>query len=135
MSPVIETERLRLRVPDDRESAAAVAYWMDDRSRFTGGPMAEIPAWRHWASVVGHWTLRGYGLFAVEPRAGGASLGLVGCYNPGGWPEPEIGWILWSAASEGQGLAHEAASAARHWAWSVLGWRVAVSYIAPENDR
>ncbi|MFV0293937.1 MAG: GNAT family N-acetyltransferase; N-acetyltransferase [Paracoccus sp. (in: a-proteobacteria)] len=51
------------------------------------------------------------------------------------WPEHEIGWTVWSPEFEGRGHAFEAASAARSFAQSHLGWDRIVSYIDPGNTR
>ena len=42
--------------------------------------------------IIGHWELRGFGLWAVEERASGAFLGRIGCFEPEGWPGFEIGY-------------------------------------------
>ncbi len=62
-------------------------------------------------------------------------LGMVGAWCPDTWPEPEIGWTVWNPAAEGKGIAFEAAQAARGYAYDVLGWPTAVSYVAPDNMR
>ena len=85
--------------------------------------------------MIGHWVLRGFGLFIVTERGRDAPLGLVGPWFPATWPEPEIGWSLWSAEAEGRGIALEAVTAARRHVFDVLGWDGAVSYIDPANDR
>ena len=63
------------------------------------------------ALFIGHWALRGYGWWAVEERATGEFLGRIGLYNPEGWPEIELGWLL-SRQSWGRGLATEGGAAA-----------------------
>ena len=44
-----------------------------------------IEAWRSMAMVVGHWSLRGFGLWAIEERESGRLAGRVGCWQPEGW--------------------------------------------------
>lgn len=133
-APVIETERLRLRQPDARDLPAFTAHYGSERSRFTGGPVSRAQAWRSFASVIGHWTLRGFGLWTVTRRGCEDALGLVGCLEPEGWPEREIAWSLYERA-EGQGFATEAALAVRSFAFGTLGWPTAVSYIDDANTR
>jgi RimJ/RimL family protein N-acetyltransferase len=58
--------------------------------------------------ILGHWQLRGYGLFALEEKATGALVGRAGFFEPEGWPGFELGWML-RRASWGQGYATEAA--------------------------
>jgi RimJ/RimL family protein N-acetyltransferase len=85
------------------------------------------------AAVVGHWSLRGYGTWAVEDRATGAYVGWCGLWFPEGWPEPELGYALVRAA-QGRGLATEAALAARAFAYETLGWSTLISFIDLRNQ-
>lgn len=135
-TPTLETGRLILRAPhgDDYEPWATFAT--SDRARHIGGPHDRPGAWRAWGHVIGHWAMRGYGMFVFADRtAPDAPLGMAGPWYPEGWPEREIGWTLWSGAGEGKGLAREAAEAARAHAFGPLGWDTAVSYIHPDNAR
>lgn len=129
----LETDRLRLRQPDNRDTDAVVAFYGTDRSRHVGGPKPADQAWRAMAMFCGQWTLRGYGLFTVEIKKTGRAIGLIGPYYPHGWPETELGWHLWDAADEGQGFAYEAAMETRNYARVVLGWDQIVSYIDAPN--
>jgi len=133
--PQLETARPRLRRPDDRDTEAAIAYLGSDRSRLVGGPTDRGTAWRAHAGMVGHWTLRGFGMVTVTLKTDGAIIGQVGCYFPCDWPERELGWHIWSPVHEGCGLAFEAALAVRDHAFGRLGWPTAVSYIDPANAR
>ncbi|MGC9420706.1 MAG: GNAT family N-acetyltransferase [Rhodovulum sp.] len=130
--PVLETERLVLRGPNARDFPVLRAFYASDRSRFVGGPKSAEDAWRQLATEIGHWTLRGYGRWVAEEKASGAAAGLIGLWNPEGWPEPEIGWDLFEGF-EGKGYATEAARAARDHAYGVMGWSTAISLVAPEN--
>jgi RimJ/RimL family protein N-acetyltransferase len=133
----LDTPRLRLRqfAAADFDDYAAlcadpeVMRYLGDR-----GPLSREDAWRQLAMFVGHWTLRGYGMWAVEELAGGAFVGRVGLHYPEGWPEPEIGWAL-NSRYWGRGYAFEAATAALGVAFGTLGWSRAVSLIAPLNVR
>jgi len=133
--PVITTDRLVLRKPDDRDTDAAIAFMGSDRAAHVGGPMDLGSAWRAHAKMVGHWGLRGYGLFTITDRQTGATIGICGPYYPGDWPEHELGWHIWRADYEGKGIAYEAAQATRAWVYDTLGWTTCVSYIAPGNAR
>ena len=132
--PVLETERLTLRAPSEADFEAEAAFYATERSRHVGGPMARDQVWRSLATLLGHWLMRGYGFWAVEEKTTGAYCGRVGLWNPEGWPEPEIGWTL-MASAEGRGYAHEAALRAREHAYGALGWKTAISLIAPDNTR
>ena len=131
--PQIETERLILRAPRAEDHAPFAAFYETDAARFVGGPRAPSLTWRYLAEVIGHWHLRGFGRWMVERRdAPGDPVGLVGLHHPLDWPEPEIGWFVWSG--NGRGYASEAGRAARAHAYGALGWRTAISMIAPAND-
>ncbi|TDL81869.1 N-acetyltransferase [Palleronia sediminis] len=134
-SPVIETERLILRRPEAGDLDGFMAFMTSDRSRFAGGVLDPHAAWRAFGVELGHWELRGFGMFAVTERAAPSTcLGMVGPWYPSGWPERELGWLIWPEA-EGRGIAGEAAAAARDHAFGTLGWETAVSYIHPQNAR
>lgn len=132
--PVLRTERLVLRAPRAEDCDAFVGFHMSERARHLGGYAGREKAWRTFAVQIGHWALRGYGDWAVTLRDVEGCIGMVGCWFPEGWPEREISWSIFAGA-EGRGIAHEAALAARDYAYRTLGWRTAVSYIDPANDR
>jgi RimJ/RimL family protein N-acetyltransferase len=134
-TPVLETGRLILRAPELRDFEAYAAFYAGPRSGFVGGPQPRDRAWRFFGHQVGHWVLRGYGTFILEPKAGGDAVGMVMAWQPEGFPEREVGWVIFSAAAEGQGYAHEAAARVRDHVFGTLGWDTAVSYIDPGNAR
>jgi RimJ/RimL family protein N-acetyltransferase len=135
MIPVLQTERLTLRAPRPEDFDAYAAFRATERARFVGGVVDRTEAWRSYATGLGHWHLRGYGMWTVEERATGTWLGHVGLWHPEGWIAREIGWWLGDAAFEGRGFAREAAEAARDHAYGALGWSEAFSVIHPENAR
>lgn len=132
IAPTLTTERLVLRAlkPDDFPRFAD--FFASDRAKFVGGPATAEQSWRMLACEIGHWTLRGYGRFAVDLRESSEFIGLIGPWAPEGWPEPELGWDLWGGY-EGRGYATEAAGAARDYAYTTLGWTTAISLVAPQN--
>ena len=133
--PRLETERTVMRGWRDADLDAYAAMSADPSvMEFLGGAVDRGQAWRSMALHAGHWTLRGYGLWAVARRSDGAFLGRVGLWNPEGWPGEEIGWKLGRAAW-GQGYATETAQAAMAWAWNVLELPRLISVIDPSNAR
>lgn len=134
-APVLTTLRLTLRAPQERDLPGFTAYMASPRAAFTGGPASASGAFQTFATVCGHWVLRGYGLFAVTLTETGEAIGLAGHLNPPAWPEPELAWNLWDAAHEGYGYATEAAFAIRDHAVAALGWSTAISMIARDNHR
>jgi RimJ/RimL family protein N-acetyltransferase len=133
----LTTERLVLRPFRDGDLDAYAALCADPEvMRFMGdrGVLSRDDAWRQMAMLVGHWTLRGYGMWALEDRASGRLAGRAGLHYPDGWPEPEIGWAL-ARPFWGQGLAFEASRAALGHAFGTLGWTRAISLIDAANQR
>ena len=95
-----------------------------------GGTLDRADTWRQMAVFVGHWELRGYGLWVVERE--GELIGRIGLLNPEGWPGLEVGWLLGRDAW-GHGYATEAARASVEYAWRELGAHELISLIAPDN--
>jgi RimJ/RimL family protein N-acetyltransferase len=86
----------------------------------------------HLATLLGHWDLRGYGVWAVEDAATGELIGRAGLLHPEGWPDAELNWII-KPSMRGRGLATEAARAALDFAFDQLGFDRVISLIRPEN--
>jgi hypothetical protein len=106
---------------------------MSDRARYIGGPFEdEGKAWRTFASMMGHWHMRGYGLFSVITRADDQLVGFIGNWWPLDFPGREIGWTL-LAFGEGKGILFEAAREVQRHSFHTPGWSTAVSYIHPET--
>src|SRR5512142_903784 len=133
----LETERLLLRQFRDSDIDAYAAMCADaEVMRYIGEgkPLSRDDAWRNMAMVAGHWSLRGFGMWAVEERNTGAFVGRVGLYYPEGWPDREVGWAL-ARPHWGKGYALEAALASLTHAFETLHWARAISLIDPENRR
>jgi len=135
--PTLHTDRLVLRLFRDSDIDAYAAMCVDPAvMRYVGDRhvLNREDAWRQMAMFVGHWQLRGFGMWAVEELSTGAFVGRVGLHFPEGWPDREVGWALvrrfW-----GQGYAFEASNAALTYAFDTLGWERAISLIDPDNAR
>ena len=133
MVPVIEAGRVRLRAPRLSDLPAWTEILCSSRAVHMGGPYERDDAFMEFAAGVGSWLLRGHGVWTVDARDGGETLGfvLVG-FEPSD-REPELGFFLREGA-EGRGHAFEAAAAARDWSWA-QGLPSLVSYVDPENAR
>jgi len=133
--PTLETERLILRGPVAEDFEPLAEFFADtERSAGFGGTASRSEAWRWFASSIGHWQLRGYGYWTVVTKADNRPCGIVGIWNPEGWPEPEIGWVVFRN-SEGKGYAYEAAMAVREHAYGEMGFTTMTSNIVPDNVR
>ena len=133
----LETERLILRSIDPERDFESWARAMADEQtvRFIGGKVQDRAlAWRNMASVIGHWSIRGYGSFSVESRATGEWLGRVGPWFPEGWPAPEVGWMI-TREHWGKGYATEAARASVDYAFETLGWQRVIHVILQGNEQ
>jgi RimJ/RimL family protein N-acetyltransferase len=134
----LETERLIMRPFTQSDFDVYAAIHADPEvTRFmtaTGAPLPRWEAWRSMAMFVGHWQLRGYGVWALEEKTTGRFLGRAGLHFPEGWPGIEVGWML-DRAAWGKGFATEAGRAAIGWAFDVLGLDHIISVIHPENGR
>jgi len=134
-TPVLETDRLTLRAPVGGDWKAFEPFAVSERAWGIGGPLTSPNAWRMFCHGVGHWVARGFGMFVYCRKGEDRALGMCGPWRPVGWPENEIGWMVWDPAQKGKGLAREAAARTRDFAFDVLGWQTAVSYIMKGNDR
>jgi RimJ/RimL family protein N-acetyltransferase len=135
--PTLDTPRLRLRAfhGDDLDAFAAMCADAEVmRYIGDGATVDRNGAWRTMAGFNGHWSLRGFGMWAVERRSDGAFIGRVGLHHPPYWPALEAGWVL-ARHAWGQGLAREGAAAALDFARRVLPPQRLVSFIQPGNER
>lgn len=133
MIPVLESERLVLRGwrESDFEPFAAI-YSSEEDARYIGGLHTRADAWRRMAFYLGHWIIRGYGIWVLEDKASGAFVGWSGLYFPEGHPGREVSWTL-MPEMRGRGFAEEAARRARAFAYEMLRWDSAISLINVGN--
>ena len=136
------TPRLRLRRwRDDDEPLMAAINRDPEVTRYLNRPFDEPALRAFYGLVLDHWDEHGFGFHAVELRRPGERdrfIGFVGPAYPTFLPElatrPELGWRL-AHAVWGQGLATEAAKAARDDAFGRLRLAELISIIHPENAR
>ncbi len=133
--PQLQTDRLLLRgfQAADLDDYAALRA-LPEVARYIGGPHSPAQAWDRMAVMIGSWTLRGYGVFAVVERETGRVIGHAGILHQPDWPEPEIAYTVHPDVW-GRGFAPEAARAARAWAFDGYAFPRLVSYIEPSNAR
>ena len=131
---VIETGRLFLRRPTARDLDCAMQR-LTARRGFATAPLSGQAAWRQMPTMLTHWQFHQHGLFAVVPTGADVPMGLVGPWQPAGWPEPEIGWLIWREADDAVALTAEAVEAVNTYAAGTLGWREAASFLCPSDAR
>ena len=101
--------------------------------RYVGGaPLSREDAWRSLGYLLGHWMIRGFGLWAAEEKATGALVGRIGLYQPEGWPGLEVGWLV-DRPRWGGGFASEGGAAALRHAFERLRAKRVISVIEPGN--
>lgn len=132
-NPVLETERLILRLPQagDFERFAEM-YGDEETARYIGGHLTRAAAWRKFLAMPGAWAIQGFAMFSLVEKASGLWIGQLGPWQPEGWPGTEVGWALHRSAW-GKGYATEAGFAAIDWAFEELGWDEVIHSIDPAN--
>jgi RimJ/RimL family protein N-acetyltransferase len=135
--PTLETERLILR-PFGEPDVEPMFHMLQDLDVVHYVGDRHVPTrqetWRMVAGWLGHWTLRGYGQWAIEERESGQLVGRAGIINPADWPGPEVGYLL-GKAWWGRGYATEGARAAMDWGFGEIGFADLLSLIDPANRR
>jgi ribosomal-protein-alanine N-acetyltransferase len=122
-----------MRAPNERDFSVYANFYQDpEASHFYGGPLRPDKAWKRLAADLGHWHLRGYGLWALERRSNGEMVGCCGLWWATGWPRRELTWWL-SEAARGAGLATEASRAAIKHGYDTLGWDMVETHMDDEN--
>jgi RimJ/RimL family protein N-acetyltransferase len=138
--PLVETKRLKLRGHRLEDFIHCAAIWADPIvTRYIGGkPFSEEETWARFLRYAGHWSLLGFGYWAIEEKETGDFVGELGFADfkrdlePSIKGMPELGWVLASRA-HGKGYATEAARAAVAWGETHFGKALTVCIIHPEN--
>lgn len=139
-TPVLETERLRLRAHRVDDLPQCAAMWAEAGvTRFIGGkPLTEEETWFRMLRHAGHWTLLNFGYWVVEEKATGQFLGEAGLaefrreIEPSIVGTPEAGWVF-AGASHSKGYASEAMRTILAWGETRFGNDRSVCLIDPEN--
>ena len=129
--PVLETTRLQLRGPAPKDYPDFKATFASYRRRFMGGPLNAYETWLLYAAEIGHWEIRGFGMWMVHLKDTDETVGMAGGWSPAKWPEREVAWIIWPDQA-GKGYALEATHRVRQYFYD-QGWETAVSYLDPKN--
>ena len=76
--PELTTRRLVLRGPEAADYPDFKATFSSYRSRFMGGPLNAYETWMLYAAEIGHWQIRGYGMWMIHDRKTDETLGMAG---------------------------------------------------------
>ncbi len=119
----LATERLVMRPHQLTDFDDCAAMWADPevtKHVAAGARFSASDVWARLLRYAGHWSLMGFGFWAVRERASGAFVGDVGMMEfrrdiEPALSAPECGWVL-AASAHGKGYATEAVHAAIEWA-------------------
>lgn len=139
--PVLETDRLVVRAYSADHFAAFFEMVADPLTfRFSErGSMNSEEAWTRLLRNVGHCSLAGYGVFAIEEKTGGRYVGEAGFgdfrrrLGPKFDPHPEGAWSI-ARWAQGRGYATEAAGAVLCWLEEGFGVEQTVCLIHADNE-
>jgi RimJ/RimL family protein N-acetyltransferase len=139
-APIVETPRLVMRAHRLDDFEQSLAMWSDPVvTRYIGGkPSTEQQTWSRLLNYAGHWSLLGFGYWALEEKATGVFAGELGFANfrrdiaASMRDVPELGWAL-APRFHGQGFATEAVRAAVAWGDVRFGSARTVCLINEEN--
>ncbi len=129
----LATERLLLRPATLEDLDAWLAISRDAEEAWFGAPSSTLDDAR--ASItkhIAHHEQHGFGLWAVELRAGGNVVGVAGLAHLEDGPEIEVGYRF-LRESWGRGYATEAARAAIAFGLGELGLERIVAVTRPNN--
>ena len=131
--PTLETPRLALLPPDASHLHAWNAIYSDPEvMRHVGEPHDARKSWDMLARSIGHWYLRGFGVWSVQVKETGAIVGRAGLMYPEGNPALEIGWVF-AREAWGKGYASEVARAALDHAFEVIKAPRVIARVHPAN--
>jgi RimJ/RimL family protein N-acetyltransferase len=138
--PEIESARLKMRGHRLEDLDECIAMWSDPIvTRFIGGnPSTAQRTWLRLLAYGGHWSLMGFGYWAIEDKATGSFVGEVGFADfkrdiaSSMQNVPELGWAL-APRFHGKGYATEAVRAALAWGDVHLKTARTVCMISTEN--
>ncbi|HEX8216864.1 MAG TPA: GNAT family N-acetyltransferase [Allosphingosinicella sp.] len=140
LGPRLETPRLVLRLYTAADHDCVHRLSSDPETfRYSHhGPLGPEESWAMLLRHVGHWALRGWGVFGVEDKESGALIGQAGLSDfrrrlgPDFDNDPEISWSF-EARVHGRGYATEAAQGALDWIERTHGAPRTVCLIHEEN--
>ena len=138
--PTINTPRLTLRAmrPEDFGRFAQIWACPEVVAHISGTPRSKAQSWDAFLRNAGHWQLKGFGQWAVQPHGAREMAGQAGFFfGSRGLGDdfdlyPEAGWVL-APEVQGRGLGRDAVQAAHDWFDRVIAGRT-VCIITPDNE-
>jgi RimJ/RimL family protein N-acetyltransferase len=141
-APLLETDRLILRSHRLDDYPDCIAMWRDPQVvKYTiGSESTPQRTWQRLLAYCGHWSVLGFGYWAVECKSTGRYIGELGFADfrrdtcPSIEGIPEIGWAL-CVEAQGRGYATEALRRVVEWGDANLGVSRTVCIVHRENLR
>ena len=131
--PTLKTERLILRPPCADDYAIYKKFYRDESASKTyGGPLSDFQSWKKLAADLGHWHLKGFGMWSIDERQTGNMIGGCGLVWPEAYPRSELTWWVIPAARR-KGYASEASKAVIQFAYQILKWEKVETHMNDEN--
>ena len=136
---ILTTDRLTLTPVSPSDYDDLCALWGDPAFATAILPEAMTPedVWFRLLRDIGQWQVRGYGSWSIRLTDDSDYVGSVGVLDhrrlmTPAFDAPELGWGV-APRFQGQGLAHDALSAALHWCDRSLNAPRTVCMIDPTN--
>lgn len=134
--PSLNTERLLLRTfeKDDLDPFAAMVSNLEvmQRATYDGNTMTRTQAWNWLCFMLGHWHMRGFGIWGIEEKSSGELIGRTGLQFWDCFEDVELVWML-AKSAWGKGFASEGARAAIDHGLNTLALPRIVAVIHQEN--
>jgi len=112
--PSMNTGRLLLRAfeIDDLDPFAAMVADIDviQHATYDGTTMTRTQAWNWLCLMLGHWHMRGFGIWGMEEKSSGELIGRIGLQFLDWFEDVELVWML-AKSAWGKGYAAEGARA------------------------
>jgi RimJ/RimL family protein N-acetyltransferase len=135
--PNLNTERLLLRSfkPDDLDPFTEMVADKNvmQNATYDGTPMTRTQAWNWLCLMLGHWHMRGFGIWAVEEKDSKALIGRIGLQFLDWFDDVELVWML-NKSAWGKGYAAEGARAAISFGLDTLDLLRIAAVIHQENE-
>lgn len=139
-APTLEGERIIMRAHQPSDFDACCELWADPEvvRYISGKPSSRSDTWGRLLKYAGHWSLSGFGYWAVIEKNSGALIGDIGFadfkreISPSLEGFAEAGWVA-SPKFQGKGYAREAVELSLSWLKRSRRFPEVHCIIAPEN--
>jgi len=134
--PTLSTERLLLRSfnKDDLDPFADMVGDIEviQQATYDGTTMTRTQAWNWLCLMIGHWHMRGFGIWGMEEKSSGKLIGRIGLQYLDWFDDVELVWMLSKSAWK-KGFASEGARAAIDYGLNTLDLPRIAAVIRKEN--